>query len=256
MVQLSLPEPRADWALFLDFDGSLVELAATPDAVHVADDLLRLLEELETHLDGALAIVSGRPIAQLDDYLAPHRFPTAGLHGLERRRSDGLLVPAPARSDQLANIAAGLEAFAAAHPAVLIEDKGVTIALHYRGAPQLEDACRAIMQDLAAQCGDDMVLLAGKMVFEIKPANVDKGQVIDAFVAEAPFAGRIPVFCGDDVTDEPGFAAANRHGGVSIRVGAPTAGSTIARFRVTDVGALFAWLRTIADFLRVAHEGR
>ena len=253
MSQSSLPHPSADWALFLDFDGSLVELAATPDAVHVDDDLLRLLEDLEDCFGGALAIVSGRPIAQLDDYLAPHRFPAAGLHGLERRRGDGTPASISAPSDQLADIANALDAFAAAHPGVLVEDKGATIALHYRRAPQFADACGTIMRDLAAQYGDELGLLTGKMVFELKPAHIDKGQAIDGFMAETPFAKRTPVFCGDDVTDEPGFAAVNRHGGVSIRVG--DNGSSAARFRIADVGALFAWLRTIPEFLRTGLEG-
>ena len=244
MSQSLLPQPSADWALFLDFDGSIVELAETPGAVHVDAALLTLLERLEISLGGAVAIVSGRPIAQLDSYLAPHRFPTAGLHGLERRHANGTLNRSSGPNHRLRDIVSHLRDFAADHPGVLVEDKEATVALHYRGAPQFGDACREIMHDLVGGCVDDLGILAGKMVYEVKPANADKGHALDAFMGETPVAGRTPVFCGDDITDEPAFVAANELGGLSIRVGAN--GATAAQWRVADVGALYAWLETIA----------
>ena len=243
MSQSLLPQPRSDWALFLDFDGSIVELAETPDTVHVDAALLILLERLEVSLGGALAIVSGRPIAQLDSYLAPHRFSAAGLHGLERRRADGTREQTSAPNDRLRDITTQLQAFAAEHPGVLVEDKGVTIALHYRRAPHFGDSCRKIVHDLVSDGDDDLGILAGKMVYEVKPARADKGGALTAFMGEAPFVGRTPVFIGDDITDEAAFSVANDMGGVSIRVGAN--GETAARWRVADVAALGAWLQAI-----------
>ena len=251
MSQLSLPQPSTDWALFLDFDGSIVELAETPDAVHVDDALLALLERLEVCLGGAVAIVSGRPIAQLDDYLSPYRFAAAGLHGLERRRADGTLDAPAGTSDLLAGIAEALKIFAIDHPGVLVEDKGATIALHYRRAPQFGDACRRVMDDLV-RGGEGLGILAGKMAYEVKPTDVDKGRAIDAFMLEAPFNDRMPVFCGDDVTDEPAFIAINRRDGVSIRVGEN--GDTAARWRVGGVDDLFAWLEAISKGLAGARD--
>ena len=253
MPQPLLPHPRADWALFLDFDGSIVELADSPDAVQVNHALLLLLERLQICFGEAVAIVSGRPIAQLDNLLAPHRFSVAGLHGLERRRHDGSYAPAPKADHHLRDIAKLLQKFAAKHPGVLVEDKGATIALHFRQAPQFDQACREIMQDLVAGHDDGLAILAGKMVYEVKPASADKGSAVALFMAEPPFAERIPVFCGDDVTDEPAFVVANRLGGVSIRVGEN--GQTAARWRVADVAALFAWLDTIPRLLGDASDG-
>ena len=253
MAEPLLPQPSDDWALFLDFDGSIVELAATPDAVHVDDGLLKLLVRLQAGLGGAVAIISGRPIDQLDAYLAPHRFPAAGLHGLERRHADATVETSPAPNDHLRAIARELQNFSQRHPGVLVEDKGATIALHYRQAPQFGDACREIVHELVDGWADNLGILAGKMVYEVKPVDVDKGRALHAFMGEAPFAGRLPVFCGDDVTDEPAFNVANGLRGVSIRVGAN--GETAARWRVADVAALCAWLETIAQQLSNSSGG-
>ena len=176
MAEPLLPQPSNDWALFLDFDGSIVELAATPDAVHVDDGLLKLLVRLQAGLGGAVAIISGRPIDQLDAYLAPHRFPAAGFHGLERRHDDATVETSPAPNEHLRAIARELQNFSQRHPGVLVEDKGATIALHYRQAPQFGDACREIVHELVDGWADNLGILAGKMVYEVKPADVDKGR--------------------------------------------------------------------------------
>jgi trehalose 6-phosphate phosphatase len=238
---MNLPEPTPDWAVFLDFDGSIVEIAETPDAVVVEPALKTLLTDLKTSLGGALAIVSGRPIAVLDEMIGSSRFAAAGLHGLERRNASGQLQRAATPPMPLDAVRDALIGFVRAHAGLALEDKGVTLALHYRGAPQQADACRSAAAN--AVNGTPFEILPGKMVLEIKPPGTDKGDAIEAFLAEAPFKGRVPVFCGDDLTDESGFAAVNARGGHSIKVGID--GQSNARFRVETVIALRLWLEEI-----------
>ena len=240
---MALPRPHSEWALFLDFDGSIVELAAAPDRVQVGPKLPLLLVALSSALGGALAIVSGRPLAQIDDYLAPHKFPVAGLHGIERRSADGSVVVVRSRDAHLDRIGATLQDFAERHPGVLVEDKGRAIALHFRQAAHLHEQCRRAVVTALDGAGPNLQVLAGRMVFEVKPVGVDKGSAIDAFLAELPFAGRLPVFCGDDVTDEAGFTVVNKKGGISIRVG--DAATTVAHRQTASVEELVAWLATI-----------
>ena len=242
-----LPEPRADWALFLDFDGSIVDIAPTPDSVVVPGTLPPLLAALREALGGAVAIVTGRPIAQIDAFLGAAVPAVAGLHGLERRRADGALVRPPP-NDAPRRVRAPLEAFAAAHPGILFEDKEYSLALHYRLAPSLEDACRDVVDSALGDGAEGWEILAGKMVFEIRPRGFTKGAAIEAFMGEPPFAGRIPVFCGDDTTDEDGFAAVNAQGGVSVRVGGRAA--TRAALRVDTVADLLDWLERVAGSAR------
>ncbi len=239
-----LPEPRAGWALFLDFDGSIVEIAPTPGAVEVPETLPPLLRGLRGALGGAVAIVTGRPIAGIDSFLGDAVPAVAGLHGLERRGADGAIVRPPLPGDALRRAVARLEAFAAAHPGVLVEDKTRSVALHYRLAPEAEAACRDAMQAALADGLAGWAVAEGKRVFEIRPEGVTKGTAIAAFMAEAPFRGRVPVFCGDDITDEDGFAAVDALGGIGIRVGegAPTR----AAFEVATVGELLGWLARVA----------
>lgn len=239
-----LPEPRADWALFLDFDGSIVEIAPTPGAVEVPKTLPPLLRGLRAALGGAVAVVTGRPIAGIDSFLGDAVPAVAGLHGLERRSADGAIVRPPLPGDALRRAVARLEAFAAAHPGVLVEDKTRSVALHYRLAAGSEAACRAAANAALADGLAGWAVAEGKRVFEIRPAGVTKGTAIAAFMAEAPFRGRIPVFCGDDTTDEDGFAAVDALGGIGIRVG--EAAPTRAAFEVATVGELLGWLARVA----------
>lgn len=243
-----LPEPRADWALFLDFDGSIVEIAPTPDAVRVPETLPSLLSALREALGGAVAIVTGRPIAQIDGFLGGAVPAVAGLHGMERRTADGATVPPPSPNDGLSGVRALLEEFAAARSGILVEDKTHSLALHYRLAPSLKIACRDVLD--AALGGDPAgwEIVEGKMVFEVRPLGFTKGTAIEAFMGEAPFRGRTPVFCGDDVTDEDGFAAVDARGGVGVRVGGGSA--TRASVRVDTVGELLDWLARIAGLAR------
>lgn len=246
-MTLPLPEPGARWAVFLDFDGTLVEIAPAPDLVRVPDRLPALLESLRDRLDGGLALVSGRPIAQIDEYLRPFRGAAAGLHGLERRRADGALVETPPHP-ALEPLRARLVPFAASRPGVLLEDKVLSIALHYRNAPEREAECRAEMEAALADA-PGLDLLRGKMVFEARPHGMDKGNAIALFLAEPPFRGRTPVFVGDDRTDEDGFRIVAAQGGIAIKVGS---GETLAPLRADSVAEIHDWLRRLADHLGAA----
>jgi trehalose 6-phosphate phosphatase len=207
---------RPDCALFLDFDGTLVDIAAEPDAVVVPSSLVPALSALQRYLGGAVAVVSGRPIREIDQFLSPIRLPVAGVHGAERRTAVGALERA--RALPLATVEQAARALAARHAGLLVEHKQSSIALHYRQAPHLEAECLDAMQS-AVDRSPGLTLLRGKMVAEAKPAEASKGGAIEAFLREAPFAGRTPVFIGDDVTDEAGFAAVQRLGGLGVKVG-------------------------------------
>lgn len=243
-MTLPLPEPGARWAVFLDFDGTLVDIAPAPDLVRVPDGLPALLERLRHRLDGALGIVSGRPIAQIDRFLRPFRAATAGLHGLERRRADGTRVETPPHP-ALEPLRARLVPFVASRPGLLLEDKGLSIALHYRKAPEREAECRAETEAALADASG-LDLLHGKMVFEIRPHGMDKGNAIALFLTEPPFQGRTPVFAGDDRTDEDGFRIVGARGGLTIKVGA---GETLAAIRASGVAEIHEWLSRLADRL-------
>ena len=232
----------AAWALFLDFDGTLIDLAATPDAVVVPPRLRPVLAACAGAFGGAVALVSGRPIAALDALLDPLRLPAAGLHGLERRLPDGTVEHAARRGPGLRGLRARLEALVREDGRLLLEDKGSSLALHFRRAPERERALRALVTD-AAPRHDGYRILHGKMVVEVKPAHANKGDAIARYLEAPPFAGRRPVFAGDDVTDEDGFDAVNRLGGISVKVGA---GETRAACRAPDTDALLDWLAAVA----------
>jgi len=233
------PAARADWAFFLDVDGTLIDIADTPDAVHVDAALLEVLARLKRASGGALALASGRALAFLDSRLGALRLPMAGQHGLERRDAAGRVH---ARGTPPAAKAAMKQALApvlARHPGLLLEDKGLTLALHYRRAPRLAAYAHRLMARLASGAGAGLEVQRGKRVAEIKPAGVDKGTAIAEYLREPPFRGRRPVFIGDDLNDEHGFAAVNRLDGISIKVGA---GRSLARYRLRDVAAVRRWL--------------
>jgi trehalose 6-phosphate phosphatase len=226
-------------ALFLDLDGTLIEFAATPDGVAPSARFRRLLADLAALGHGAVAFVSGRTIADLDSLLAPYHFALAGLHGVERRRADGSRLPSPVTARDLDPVRKQLADFAAARPGVVLEDKSLALAVHYRQAPALADEVAALGIELAASLPHDWEILEGNHVLEIKPAGSNKGAAIRAFMDERPFVGRTPVFVGDDVTDEDGFRVVNELGGVSVKV---NHGPTHARWRLPDVDAVTAWL--------------
>jgi trehalose 6-phosphate phosphatase len=203
-------------ALFLDFDGTLVDIAPQPDAVIVPSGLIGTLTALNKYLGGALALISGRPIDQIDAYLDPLRLPAAGVHGAERRGADGRMTLLSTHPLQVVEDAA--LSLAARYPQLRVENKRGSIALHYRQAPELEQECLQAMQ-AAVEDSPGLTLLRGKMVFEAKPGGASKGHAIEAFMQEPPFAGRSPVFVGDDFTDEVGFATVQRLQGLGVKVG-------------------------------------
>jgi trehalose 6-phosphate phosphatase len=241
---ITLPSPprlhAADISLFLDVDGTLLEIEREPGAVHVPARLCRILEDLQSATGGALALVSGRSLDQLDRLFSPLRLSAAGLHGLERRNLGVALERATPDPAVLDRARLRLAVFAATTEGVLLEDKGLTLALHYRNAPAAAADAIVIAEAAVAESHGALVLLRGKMVCELKPPGVDKGRTITAFMAEPPFAGRRPVFAGDDLTDEAGFVAINEIGGVSIRIG--NGNPTAATFGHEDVRAMQTWL--------------
>jgi trehalose 6-phosphate phosphatase len=224
-------------ALFLDFDGTLADIAPHPQAVTVPTDVAPRLAALAAVLQGALAIVTGRPVAEVDHFLAPLQLPAAGVHGAERRDTAGRWhrLPAPA----LEAVLGPLQALCAAHPGLLLERKSVALALHYRLAPALEAQCQAAMLQAQQQL-PGMVLMRGKQVIELKPRAAGKDAAVRAFLAEAPFQGRQPWFFGDDVTDEVAFEAVQALGGVAVKVGE---GATQARYRLDAPAALQRWMQ-------------
>jgi len=248
-VDARLPTPpllSADVALFLDLDGTLLEIAATPGGVAVGDDLRALLARLSERLDGAVALVSGRPIAQLDRLLHPLRLCAAGQHGLEWRGADGLLHhhTAPVVPPDLLD---ALQAFVTAHPGTILEPKGASVALHYRNRPEAGHAASAAVTALADDQPGAWDVLHGKMVVELRPAGVHKGVGIARLLHGAPFADRVPVFAGDDWTDEDGFDTVNELAGIAIAVGMRR--HTRARYGLADVPAVRAWLARSAAAL-------
>lgn len=229
-------------ALFLDFDGTLVELAPSPDAVEVSADLVTEISTASAAFGGAVAVVSGRPIADLDRYL-PIRLPLAGGHGSERRRADGALEATSLDNGAAADrIAASIAEFVEDHQGLLLEKKSAGVALHYRHAPELRDESLTRMR--AAAEAEGFGVIDGKMVAEARPEGLNKGEALRAFMAEAPFAGRLPVFIGDDTTDEDGFAAAQELGGIGVKVGD---GETAARLRTPDVHSVRAIIRGLVE---------
>ena len=233
----------AAWALFLDFDGTLVDIEMTPDAVTVHPRLRAILSACIGAFDGAVAIVSGRPIAALDALLDPLRLPTAGMHGLELRMPDGTAERAGHATAGLAELRAQFLALVREDPRLIVEDKGSSLALHFRRAPEREQELRTLVTRAAMPLSGHHVM-PGKMILEVRPAHADKGTAVARFLETPPFAGRTPIFAGDDITDEDGFAAVNRHGGIGIKVGT---GETEAACRLPDVAALHEWLATIAS---------
>src|SRR5260364_241067 len=224
-MPLSLPDSLSarESAFFLDFDGTLAELAETPNDVRLSARARAVLDGLVQASNGAVAVISGRSIEGLDALLAPLKLPLAWMHQ-------------------------ALEETVRAHPGMLLEHKGAALALHFRAAQgdaqKAEQAALRAVERLVAQAADQYTVQRGKRVFEIKPKQADKGRVIAAFLGEPPFAGRIPFFAGDDLTDEAGFEAVNARGGWSVKIGA---GETAARAWLASVNALLDWLECIVS---------
>jgi trehalose 6-phosphate phosphatase len=238
----SPPPPSLDWCLFLDVDGTLIELTDTPSQTSADPQIKSLLREAAERLGGAVALISGRKIATLDELFAPLKLPSAGLHGVERRKMDGSIQGASFVDSQLERARVALKALVEAHPGTLFEDKERTIAVHFRMAPQFADAMRDAVIDIAKPLGSNYHIQGGKMLYEIKPRGFSKATAIQAFMKESPFCGRRPVFIGDDLTDRDGFSMVEAHGGLSIAVGDHVKG----RYYLPDVPAVRGLLGQIA----------
>lgn len=234
--------PQRD-ALFLDLDGTLVEIAPRPEAVRLKEGMASLFSRLHQCFGGAFAIVSGRPIDAVDAILMPACLPVAGLHGLEVRPAATGAVERAAPLSSIAVLRERLDAAGLADGGVFVEDKGQALAVHYRAAPGREAEVLQTMRRLTADLAD-LSLLEGKMVVEAKPKAVDKGTVVRSLMAHAPFAGRRPVFIGDDVTDEDAILAVQALGGIGAKVGP---GTSAARARLPDVAAVHALLTRLAQ---------
>lgn len=231
-------------AFFLDLDGTLAEIVLNPADARLNERVADALERLIGATGGAVAIVSGRSIAEADRLLDPLILPIAGLHGAERRRFDGEASRRIIDEAALDALRHNLGNLAASHPGLFLELKPTGMALHYRAAPALADLARRSVEAALEPYRDRFMLQPGKMVLEIKPRGIDKGQAIAAFLEEPPFRGRPPVFAGDDLTDEAGFALVNAQDGLSIKVGE---GETQARYRLPAVDSLVTWLSAVKE---------
>ncbi|MDH7637129.1 trehalose-phosphatase [Sphingomonas oryzagri] len=234
-----------DISLFLDFDGTLVDIAERHDAVIVQPGLGRLIGGLAERLNGRVALVSGRSTADILSHLGLQNtqppFAIAGSHGLELLWGDGR-TEAPARPEGLDEALTALNELADARPGVVVEKKPYGAALHYRQAPDAGPACDAIAEEIAARTG--ITLQHGKMVVELRAHGADKGDAVRRFMAEPPMTGTRPIFIGDDLTDEAGFVAAEALGGWGILVGGPR--ETAARYRLPGVRDVHEWLGNLA----------
>jgi trehalose 6-phosphate phosphatase len=236
------PPAPAAIALFADLDGTLTPIEPTPARVGPDEARRSLLDDLRAVLEGRLAIISGRTLADLDRILEGQITPVAGVHGLVRRSASGE-VRRRAGEGRLAGALDALSAFAAARPGLLVENKGLAAALHYRLAPDAREASQELAATLADRWG--LQVQEGDMVVELRVSGADKGSAIAAFMAEPPFHGFTPWFIGDDLTDEHGFSAVRALGGYGVIVGARR--PTLASFALPSPAAVHDWLRAIVQ---------
>jgi trehalose 6-phosphate phosphatase len=233
-----LPPPDRDYCLFLDFDGTLIDLEPRPQDVLRDEALVSLLDRTTRGLAGAMAIVSGRQIDAVDALIAPLRIPVAGVHGYERRGADGVVYRPTPDTARLAVVREYLEAFVGTHPGLLLEDKAAALAVHFRNAPFMAERVREHLLGMKTLYGDQFELLEGSQVLEIKPAIHNKATAVEAYMQEAPFVGRTPIYIGDDTTDCDGFVAVERYQGMAIAVGSRVS----TPFRLRDPAAVRTWL--------------
>lgn len=229
-------------AFFLDVDGTVTGIVADPQQARVGPAALEVLDKLSNLSGGAVALISGRSIDQLDRMLSPLRLPVVGVHGLERRMADGQLVRLEHDAQAHGELVALVEEFAARYPCVKAEPKPGAVALHFRQRPELQAECTAFMQ--AQTDGQRLSLLHGKMVAELIFGGQTKGDAVASLMQNAPFKGRRAFFAGDDVTDEAGFRRVNALDGITVKIGE---GDTCANYRLPDPDALVAYLSRIAE---------
>lgn len=231
-------------ALFLDVDGTLLEFAAHPDLVRAGTGLISLLRAVQDCLGGALAVISGRSVADLDRVFAPWQPWAAGVHGVEVRGPAGLRrhVPDP---DAVARLRRRAGELTAGLAGVWVEDKGVGVTLHHRAVPEADEQVRSVAAELAAELDGAYQIQPGVFTQELRPSGWDKGRAVDELMSMAPFAGRVPVVVGDDRTDEDAFAAARRLEGTAVIVGDRP--DTVATHRLADPAAVRAWLAELVE---------
>lgn len=236
---------REEIALFVDADGTLLDIAMRPDEAVAPSGLVETLDAVWRALDGALAIVSGRRIENLDRIFAPLHLPASGVHGAQMRtRRDAPILVGDTRIIP-ADVVKSARETADRFPGALVEDKGEAVAVHWRACPQFEEEIHTrLLRGLTRPDAVGLNLLRGHCVFEIKSSHTSKGNAVRAFMAQAPFAHRRPVFVGDDVTDLAGLAAAKLLGGHAYSVSAPLPGADAAFGAPHDVRE---WLRSLAD---------
>lgn len=225
-------------------DGTLADFADSPETVTIPEDVQRVVRTLVDNTNGAVALVSGRPIRDIDRLFGGSVVAVAGQHGNERRSASGHITSSATRDQRLNRAITDLRAFASQVPDLIVEDKGISAAIHYRRAPELEALVDSVVEDVHARMSGEFLVQGGKMLREIIPVASNKGTAVATFMREPPFAGRVPTFVGDDVTDEHAFMVVNQLGGHSIKVGT---GETIARHRLADVAAVRAWLAALRD---------
>ncbi len=246
---MKLDRPLGETCLFFDVDGSLIDIAPRPDAVVVPAALTKNLERASAALDGALALVSGRSIAQLDTLFGANRFRASGVHGAEMRyEPDGPTMVS--ESDAIPQaIWDDLTQMLVAYPGTIGENKRFSFAVHFRAVPELADRLHEDLRNLLSRHSDSgLRLMPGHFVFEVKGSTFNKGVAVRRFLAQPRFAGRKPIFIGDDVTDQPGFAAAIDFGGLAYSVGARLPGTTGLFASPSDVRH---WVSQIAETERV-----
>jgi trehalose 6-phosphate phosphatase len=237
-ARLSPPalDPKAS-AVFLDLDGSIAEIAARPEEIGPDALLTSILERLCVTMEGRVAVLTGRSLEDADRILEGRIASVAAVHGLVRRMPDGSVARFPG-SPKLVEAKRLLLAFAQTQHGLIVEDKGLSMALHYRQVPQAERAVRAATERIA--CASGLTVQAGSMVSEVRTPGPDKGDSLKEFLNVTPFAGRMPVMVGDDLTDEHAFGAAEEMGGYGILVGQPR--RTAARYRLASVADVRSWL--------------
>jgi trehalose 6-phosphate phosphatase len=234
-VGLHLP-PFGNAALLLDLDGTLLDIAPRPEAVVVPPGLTRALSRVRRLLGNALAVVTGRPVEVVDALLGDAVYAVAGEHGGAIRCEPGRPVLRPPLPSPPSDWVAKAESLAVLHPGVLFEPKARGFALHYRAVPSLGGALRDALEQMLSGSAD-FELLPAHMLWEVRPRGTDKGKAVIQLMEQPPFRGRLPVFIGDDVTDEDGIAAAARLGGAGLRV----------QDAFGDAAGVRAWLAASAE---------
>lgn len=245
---------RSNTALFLDLDGTLAEIVDHPDAIFIPPPVVHALAVLQRALDGALAIVSGRDLQDVERHLGNGIVCIAGIHGLQRRDARGVRHDIKVDESAVSALAALISDAVASRPGLYLETKPASVALHYRRHPELKDFCSTLAQMVAGKV-DGAHIVHGKMVVEIKLNAVHKGDAVRAFMDEPPFRGRVPIYAGDDITDQDAFEAVKLTAGVSIAVGDDASG---ADYRAADPKSFVSWLINLSQELsedkRKSHE--